>query len=212
MRKLYFLAAAAMAAFSANAQTPTFSTSATGEPLAEGATIYASEVEGILVKPELFVISEDEGNLTIKVEAVEETGYAADESGLTMCWGGACKMAGKSGDAQYFFVETTADYSPDNENLKDTRIEYFVNDDSNFYCKIKLTSYFADRESDEEEFHCYIVISPNGDQYVAGVNEDSDAPVRYFNLQGMEVNADAVTPGIYVTRQGNTVKKVLINK
>lgn len=40
--------------------------------------------------------------------------------------------------------------------------------------------------------------------------EDTTAPVEYFNLQGMAVGADALTPGIYVTRQGAKVAKVIV--
>lgn len=38
--------------------------------------------------------------------------------------------------------------------------------------------------------------------------EDADAPVEYFNLQGVKVSGDA--PGIYVRRQGKTVSKVIV--
>lgn len=38
----------------------------------------------------------------------------------------------------------------------------------------------------------------------------ADAAVEYFNLQGIRVAADNLTPGIYVRRQGNTTAKVLV--
>lgn len=37
-----------------------------------------------------------------------------------------------------------------------------------------------------------------------------NAPVQYFNLQGVAVDADNLTPGIYVRRQGNNASKVVI--
>lgn len=40
--------------------------------------------------------------------------------------------------------------------------------------------------------------------------DDSNAPAEFFNLQGMRVDADNLTPGIYIMRQGKTVKKVLV--
>lgn len=43
---------------------------------------------------------------------------------------------------------------------------------------------------------------------VAG--ENADAPREYFNLQGLQVNAEALTPGIYVVRQGAKTSKVVI--
>lgn len=40
--------------------------------------------------------------------------------------------------------------------------------------------------------------------------DNATAPVEYFNLQGMKVGADNLTPGIYVRRQGRTVSKIVI--
>ena len=40
--------------------------------------------------------------------------------------------------------------------------------------------------------------------------EASDAPAEYFNLQGMAVAADALTPGIYVVRNGAKTSKVIV--
>lgn len=40
-----------------------------------------------------------------------------------------------------------------------------------------------------------------------GIN---DVPVRYFNLQGIEVDADALVPGIYIKNQGNSTTKIAI--
>ncbi len=40
--------------------------------------------------------------------------------------------------------------------------------------------------------------------------DNSNAPVEYYNLQGVRVNADNLTPGIYVRRQGSQVSKVLV--
>lgn len=42
--------------------------------------------------------------------------------------------------------------------------------------------------------------------------EESNAPVEYFNMQGMRVNADNLNSGLYIRRQGNKAVKVLINK
>lgn len=41
---------------------------------------------------------------------------------------------------------------------------------------------------------------------------DADAPVEYYNLQGIRVAADNLTPGFYVVRQGSKTAKVLIRK
>lgn len=40
--------------------------------------------------------------------------------------------------------------------------------------------------------------------------EAADAQAEYFNLQGMPVAADALTPGIYIERRGTVTRKVLV--
>lgn len=45
---------------------------------------------------------------------------------------------------------------------------------------------------------------------VAGVEADENAPVEYFNLNGVQVKADSMTPGVYVRRQGKNVTKVMV--
>lgn len=49
---------------------------------------------------------------------------------------------------------------------------------------------------------------------VSGIGEikidNANAPVEYFNLQGIRVNSDNLTPGIYIRRQGTQVVKVLV--
>lgn len=40
--------------------------------------------------------------------------------------------------------------------------------------------------------------------------DDANAPVEFFNLQGVRVNADNLVPGIYVRRQGSKTSKVLV--
>lgn len=42
------------------------------------------------------------------------------------------------------------------------------------------------------------------------VAADTTAPVRYYNLQGVEMTSDTLTPGIYLMRQGDAVSKVMI--
>lgn len=54
---------------------------------------------------------------------------------------------------------------------------------------------------------------PNGDPQ-GGVNDivaddANDAPVEYFNLNGVKVSGD-LTPGLYITRQGNKVAKQIV--
>lgn len=45
---------------------------------------------------------------------------------------------------------------------------------------------------------------------IGNITVDADMPVEYYNLQGIRVAADKLTPGIYIRRQGNKVTKVLV--
>ena len=39
---------------------------------------------------------------------------------------------------------------------------------------------------------------------------DTDAPIVFYNLQGIEMPASELAPGLYIRRQGRTVSKVYI--
>lgn len=69
----------------------------------------------------------------------------------------------------------------------------------------------------------YYVTNPNGEfelrfftstgetTAVDTITTDNDATdAVYYNLQGVEISADKLTPGVYIRRQGNEAKKVLI--
>ncbi len=45
---------------------------------------------------------------------------------------------------------------------------------------------------------------------VENIYDDNNAPIEYFNLQGVSVDADNLTPGVYVRRQGTKATKVVI--
>lgn len=48
---------------------------------------------------------------------------------------------------------------------------------------------------------------------IEGIGIDGEnGPVEYFNLQGVRVSADNLTPGFYIVRQGSKTAKVLIRK
>ena len=40
--------------------------------------------------------------------------------------------------------------------------------------------------------------------------DDVNAPVEYFNLQGIRVSGDNLTPGIYIRRQGKIAEKIVV--
>ena len=41
-------------------------------------------------------------------------------------------------------------------------------------------------------------------------DDNSNAPVEYFNLNGVEVSSDNLVPGLYITRQGTKTAKVVV--
>lgn len=55
-----------------------------------------------------------------------------------------------------------------------------------------------------------IVITAKMQTAISSVSVDENADAVYYNLQGMRVNADAMTPGIYVRLQGKTATKVMV--
>ena len=48
----------------------------------------------------------------------------------------------------------------------------------------------------------------SGIEKVTFTNEDADAPVEYYNMQGVRVMNPA--QGLYIRRQGNRVEKVAL--
>lgn len=56
----------------------------------------------------------------------------------------------------------------------------------------------------------YILNGTNSGVNDITVNSDSNAPVRYYNLQGIEMPADNLPAGIYIRRQGNASQKVVV--
>ena len=45
---------------------------------------------------------------------------------------------------------------------------------------------------------------------IENIDIDTNAPAEYYNLQGIKVNGDNLTPGLYIKRQGNKATKTLI--
>ena len=53
-------------------------------------------------------------------------------------------------------------------------------------------------------------VDPNsGDNAVNDIVADTNVPVKYYNLNGVEMNGN-LTPGLYITRQGDNVNKVIV--
>jgi hypothetical protein len=71
----------------------------------------------------------------------------------------------------------------------------------------------GDRGNAPEESLGNYTVGETNNNPIAGVStvatDATEAPVEYFNLQGMRVQGD-LTPGFYIRRQGQTATKVLI--
>lgn len=65
-----------------------------------------------------------------------------------------------------------------------------------------------------EENRTPIYVTFNSKPVTTGIADitvdNSNAPVEFYNLQGIRVNGDNLTPGIYVRRQGSAVSKILV--
>lgn len=55
-----------------------------------------------------------------------------------------------------------------------------------------------------------LIAVPKTQSGIAGIEADGNAPVEYYNLNGVQVKADNMTPGVYVRRQGKNVTKVIV--
>lgn len=58
-----------------------------------------------------------------------------------------------------------------------------------------------------------ILVTFNGKKGSTGIidiESDDNAPAEYYNLNGVRVNSDNMTPGIYICRKGAKVSKVLV--
>lgn len=56
-----------------------------------------------------------------------------------------------------------------------------------------------------------VLVKDNAPSAIGAVTvEEIDAPVEYYNLQGVRVNPDKAVPGIYIRRQGDRVSKIIV--
>ena len=61
----------------------------------------------------------------------------------------------------------------------------------------------------KKAFFSTITVTLKTESGVADVEIDENAPVEYFNLQGIRVEGE-LTPGLYIRRQGNATSKVVV--
>lgn len=81
-----------------------------------------------------------------------------------------------------------------------THVYYYKNGRTNYFITFGSTKYFT-------------VEWNMGDESESGIEDvvvDENAPVEWYNLQGVRVNGENLTPGIYIKRQGSKAVKVLV--
>lgn len=90
----------------------------------------------------------------------------------------------------------------------DYRVRYIVDWD-----QAQGPCYYGQSGQDNAEYVMDFYIKIPG---VAGIGDieidNSDAPVEYYNLQGIRVDAENIVPGFYIVRQGEKTQKVFINE
>lgn len=76
---------------------------------------------------------------------------------------------------------------------------------------LKVIAVLTDNSSKKVIYAAECHVKPYGSAGVdAPSNDDADAPVEFFNLQGMKVNSDNLTPGIYVRKIGTKTSKIVV--
>lgn len=78
------------------------------------------------------------------------------------------------------------------------------------YITVKVVAnetYWIFQQSSQIGLNSY-TFTPEGGAGIAGIEADQNAPVEYFNLQGIRVNNPE--NGLYIRRQGNKVSKVIL--
>lgn len=68
---------------------------------------------------------------------------------------------------------------------------------------------------DQEDTPIYVTFNGKGDPIktsaIGGIEvDDENAPVEYYNIQGVKVNGDNLAPGFYIVRQGKKVSKIFV--
>ncbi len=80
------------------------------------------------------------------------------------------------------------------------------------WVEIYIGNYYGDKNKKDGLYMDVdnVVLSDGGDNAVKAVIFDKNAPVEYYNLQGVRVNVSDNTRGIVIRKQGNNVSKVAL--
>ena len=106
-------------------------------------------------------------------------------------------------DGKIHFERIISENELISQGIKDANTSY------SFYVKTNYTSESGLAPS----FHALTAFDHTTvgvEDIIISDTDDEDAPVVYYNLNGVQMNGDNLTPGIYVRRQGNTATKVVI--
>lgn len=87
--------------------------------------------------------------------------------------------------------------------------------DGNLTAQIAVV-WLAEGTDEGETIPIDVTFNGNGEPLPASINgieaDNVNAPVEYFNLHGMRINAENLGNGIYIRRQGTQTSKVIIRK
>ncbi len=88
----------------------------------------------------------------------------------------------------------------------------YTNYDGNQKFNGTIICAFDDTQSDAIGSGTFLSFNVNENDFsgIDDVEAEDNAPAVYYNLQGVAVPADSLTPGVYIERRGKTATKVLI--
>jgi hypothetical protein len=91
-------------------------------------------------------------------------------------------------------------------------IELWITSDGALSMGTYATLRYPGEEYDMYLYYIYASLTPieGGINAIAADSANNNAPVEFFNINGMRVSAANLAPGLYIRRQGNEVSKVII--
>lgn len=81
---------------------------------------------------------------------------------------------------------------------------------SGTYTNIAPANTDADNFDPDTFVYPTLYVLDEGQSGVAEIVIDENAPVEYFNIQGVKVDVENAAPGLYIRRQGNVATKVIV--
>ncbi len=221
MKKLYILALSLLSAAAMQAQTIKVFDSK-GNELADNAVVTVSTPDSKLTEeddeevgkfyywfdPELSIQGSADGKIIVYAELEKQTVEGVNAISYQICPAGAC--ATFSNGVATGLVE---DYKASSGKLP---LEIHISNNATptnsliLYSKANYSVYYSGKESAAKKFTLIF----DYDYRKAGVDnvavDSSNGVVEYYNLNGVRVNENNLSNGIYVRRQGNQVSKVII--